>query len=146
MFITIDDYASVCEAGELTVLHNADPAIRQRAQQAALEEVAGYLRSRYDMASAYAAEGDARNPHLVLVVVNIALYYLTQRLPMKMAGTKRADLYHEAIDWLKMAGAGKTAPDLPPLQVTGGTGAAAGTTGGGFPLVCGSIPPQKYDW
>jgi len=145
MFITIEDYATVCDERELAVLQNADETIRERAERSALEEVASYLRVRYDVAKAYAAQGDDRNPYLVQIVVNVSLYYLAQRLPMKMAGAKRAELYQQAVDWLKLVGAGKSTPNLPPRESVADDG-ATGTSGDGFPMIMGSIPPQKYDW
>lgn len=140
MFITIEDYAAVCDDRELDVLQNADNSIRQEAEQVALEEVASFLRARYDVAKIYAAQGDDRNKKLVNVVANVVLFYLSKRLPQKMAGAKRDDLYQQAIDWLKLVGTGKVAPDLPAITDEKGNDTA------GFPLMWNSWPKLKNDY
>jgi len=140
MFITIQDYATVCDERELEVLQNADNTIRESAEKVALDEVASYLRTRYDVQKTYSQTGDERNAYLVQIVANIALYYLSKRLPQKMAGQKRAELYDQAIDWLKLVGSGKAMPDLPVATTPDGKP----TTG--FPVLMDSLPRQKYDW
>jgi len=140
MFITIQDYATVCDERELDVLQNADGSIREAAEKVALDEVASYLRARFDVQKTYSQTGSERNAHLVQIVADVALYYLSKRLPQKMAGQKRAELYDQAIDWLKLVGTGKISPDLPVITTPDGTPAS------GFPVLMHSIPRQKYDW
>lgn len=85
MFLTEDDYRVVCDEDELDILTRSEPETRQKAERVAMEEVASYLRPRYDTEKAFAAEGDQRNAMLVQVTVNIALYYLVHWLPQNLA-------------------------------------------------------------
>lgn len=70
MFLTEDDYRVVCDEDELDILTRSEPETRQKAERVAMEEVASYLRPRYDTEKAFAAEGDQRNAMLVQVTVN----------------------------------------------------------------------------
>ena len=140
MFLTVDDYKPVCAPRELDVLQQSDTLTRQRAERTALEEVASYLRSRYDINQAYNATGDKRNAHLVQICVNVTLYYLTQWLPGKMGMASRIELYESAIGWLKNVQSGKASPDLPLYQ------SADGTPVPGMPMMSGGMPRQTYDW
>lgn len=140
MFIEIDDYKTVCSSRELEILQQSDTLTRERAERAALEEVASYLRVRYDVDKAYAASGDARNAFLVQMCVNVVLYYLVQWLPSKMALGNREKLYEVAIARLKDIQAGKSSPTLPSYTD------ANGQQGEGFPMVAGSMERQTYDW
>lgn len=142
MFLEIEDYKTVCGVKELDVLTQADSRTRERAERVALEEIAGYLGSRYDMATAYAAQGNQRNPHLVQMAVNIVLFYLVQWLPGKMASGNRADLYDRTIEWLVAAQKGNRTPQLPPLTAANPDDPAEG----GFPVTYGSMSPQKHDY
>lgn len=142
MFLEIDDYKTVCSSRELDILTQADSRTRERAERTALAEIDSYLSTRYDMAKAYAATGTNRNPHLVQMAVIIVLFYLVQWLPGKMASGNRADLYDRTIEWLTAAAKGNRNPDLPPHTDADGNA----TAGDGFPMICGGMPPQKYDY
>ena len=48
MFLTEDDYRVVCDEDELDILTRSEPETRQKAERVAMEEVASYLRPRYD--------------------------------------------------------------------------------------------------
>ena len=56
-FLSLEDYKVVCCPADLDVISQSDPANRERAERAAMEEIAGYVRSRYDIAAAFAASG-----------------------------------------------------------------------------------------
>lgn len=140
MFLTLDDYKPVCSVRDLVVLEQSDPATRRRAEGVALEEVASFLRSRYDMQKAYEATGDDRNPHLVQICVNVTLFYLVQWLPGKMASDNRTSLYEYAREWLKLVQRGGATADLP-LNTAGGDENSSGS-----PMITGGMERQKYDW
>lgn len=113
MFLNEDDYKVVCDEDELDVLTRSDPAIRQKAERVAMEEVASYLRPRYDTDKAFAAEGDDRNDMLVQVTANITLFYLAHWLPGSLALDGRQELYDISIAWLNKVSKGGTMPKLP---------------------------------
>ena len=92
MFLTTDDYRVVCSVADLDIITQSDEDIRHRAERVAMDEVAGYVRSRYDIDQAYAAEGDERSAMLVQNTVSIALYYLSKWLPQYMGNDVRLEL------------------------------------------------------
>lgn len=139
MFLTEEDYKSVCDTYEFETLQ-ADTAVRLTAERAAIEQVKGYTRHRYNMEKAFAAEGCDRNPMLVQVTVNIALWLMIHRLPQQMGHERRECLYKESIQWLKDVQASKASPDLPTYVSDDGDTDAAN------PVKWGSAKPSKYDW
>lgn len=143
MYLTQEDYKPVCSSRELEILQQSDSETRERAERTALEEVASYLRSRFDIKTEFERQGLERNAHLVQICVNITLYYLMQWLPGKMASETRTASYENAINWLEKVQAGKASPDLPGYDnETGGNDNVSGT----FPMMYGSMKKNKYDW
>lgn len=140
MFLTEQDYKGVCDEDTLDVLTQSDEDTRQRAERVAMEEIASYLRSRYDIAKAYAEAGAERNPFLVQITANIALYYLVHWLPQFMGIDARKQLYDDAILWLKQVQGGKAMPDLPTYTTEDG-GEDANN-----PIRYGGMPPNQYDY
>lgn len=139
-FITTDDYTSVCTERELSYL-NDNTQQRQQTERVAMETVAGYLRSRYDITAAYTRRDDDRNPQLVQAVINVTLWLMTHRLPANMGHERRECLYNDTIAWLKDVQAGKASPDLPTYTDPG-----TGATDANNPMRYGSMPPSRYDY
>ena len=73
--LTLDDYRSVCDDYEFKLITQNDD-IRLTAEAAAMEQIASYLRHRYDTDRAFAAVGPDRNSMLVQCAVNIALWLM----------------------------------------------------------------------
>ena len=140
MFIEEEDYRTVCSPRELEVLQQANTPTRLRAERVAMEEVASYLRMRYDIDRAYAATGNERNAHLVQLCVTVTLYYLVQWLPQKMASAHRTEQYERAIEWLRLAQAGKVTASLPLAGESNTPGQNS------FPCMAGGMKKQTYDW
>ena len=113
--IVADDFKAVCDPQTLQVIHQTDPANLDRAIGYALEEVASYLRSRFNIEAAYQQQGEQRNPQLVMVLCDVALYHLVAWLPKRIGFEIRELRYNNAIQWLKDVQAGKASPNLPPL-------------------------------
>ncbi len=126
MFLSQDDYRVVCDEVELDVLTRSEEAIRQKAERVAMEEVASYIRPRYDIEGAFAAQGNARNSMLVQITANISLYYLAHWLPGGMALDRRQVLYEQAVEWLTRVSKGSAMPDLPAYTGEDGTTNIAG--------------------
>ena len=142
MFLQTEDYSVVTSPEDLTVITQSSEETRQRAEKIATEEIAGYVRSRYDIDAAFAAEGDGRNPLLVQLTVSIALYYLGMWLPQFMGNDTRQTLYDNAISRLKDIQKGAFTPDFPKYQEgDGGNG-----SGDGDVMKFGSMPRQGYDY
>lgn len=138
-FLTPDDYRSVCDQYELEQISHND-ATRMNAEAAALEQIASYLRHRYDMERVFGAVGDARNAMLVQCAVNISLWLMIHRLPQNMGHERRECLYNDAIKWLRDIQSGKASPDLPLYQSPDGDDDSRN------PVRFGSMKKCGYDW
>ena len=114
-YLCEQDYAAVCDEFELEQIQG-NVTIRQQAEQTAMEEVASYLRDRYDINAAYARTGRRRNPKLVAVVRDVTLYHLIHRLPQQMGSDRRQELYEGAIQWCRDVQASKASPELPKYE------------------------------
>ena len=141
MFLQTEDYRVVCTDTDLDIISQSSDEIRQQAEQTAIEEVSGYVRSRYDIAEAYEATGTDRNPLLVQLTVSIALYYLGMWLPSFMGNDTREVLYNNAIARLRDIQKGAFTPDFPRY-----TDEDAGGKKQGDAVRFGSIPPSNYTY
>lgn len=112
MFLTENDYI-VASADALTIFSQSTPEKREKAEKMAIEEIAGYLRSRYDTGLIFSAVGDNRNDVIVMHACDITLYHLVSWLPGKMGREIRKERYERAVKWLEEVQAGKVTPDLP---------------------------------
>ena len=119
MFLTNDDYRVVTCPSDLEIICQSSEEIRQQAERTAMEEVAGYVRTRYDIDTAYSRTGSERNPLLVQLTVSIALWWLGQWLPGMMGGEMRQTLYDNAIARLKDIQKGNFTPDFPEYPAGG---------------------------
>ncbi|MCQ2298734.1 MAG: DUF1320 domain-containing protein [Bacteroidales bacterium] len=112
-FLSIDDFKTVCDHQTLTVIDQNDSSNLDRAESYAIEEVASYLRTRYDVSATFSKSGDQRNGYLVMIVADVALYHLVSWLPKRIGFDTRETRYNQAITWLKDVQSGKATPDLP---------------------------------
>ena len=113
MFITEEDYKVVIGDAALKVISQVSPDNRVNAEAEAQEEIAGYLRPKYDCTALFDAAGDQRNRLVVMYCCDIALYHMSASLPQKMGSEIREERYNRAIKWLEGVQAGKIVPDLP---------------------------------
>ena len=139
MFLTLDDYRAVCDDYEFRVI-SQNGEVRDGAEAAALEQIASYIRHRFDCDRAFSASGCCRNSMLVQCAVNIALWLMVHRLPQNMGHERRECLYNDSIKWLRDIQAGKASPDLPTYQ------SDDGNTDTRNPIRFGSMKPNRYDW
>lgn len=138
-FITNTDFQTVCDPNTLEVINQADPDNLARAIGYAIEEVSSYLRSRYDVQKAFAQEGTDRNPQLVMILCDVALYHLVAWLPKRIGFEIRETRYNNAISWLKDVQSGKASPHLPPLTDDIGNDI-------GNPIRYGGWNKSQYQW
>lgn len=139
MFLTIEDYRSVCDSFEFEQV-TASETERLTAERAAMEQICSYTRHRYDMRQAFAAEGEKRNAMLVQCMVNITLWLMIHRLPQNMGHERRECLYNDSVKWLRDVQNSKASPDLPTYTGTDGE------TDAHNPVRYGSMPPNRYDY
>lgn len=79
---------------------------------AAIEEARGYL-TAYDTTAIFAAEGDNRNPILLLYVKDIAVWHYIQLSNPNVEMDLRLKRYERATEWLSEVQRGKNNPNLP---------------------------------
>lgn len=139
MFLTEEDYIVASNAA-LNVLQQSSEENRERAERMAIEEVSGYLRSRYDVEKVFSATGAERNDLVVMRICDVALYHLSSWLPNKMGHDIRKERYELAVKWLEGVQAGKITPDLP--TVTGEDGEEDINN----PMKWGSEKKNVYIW
>ena len=138
-FLVKDDFKAVCDSAALEVIDQADDDNRERAIGYAMEEVASYLRSRYDMDKAYSRVGAERNSQLVMILCDVALYHMVAWLPKRIGFEIRETRYNNAISWLKDVQPGKATPALDPLTNEQGEDI-------GNPVRFGGWDKSEYQW
>lgn len=114
-FITKEDFKVVSSEASLKAITGASQDNIDNAIAEAQEEVAGYLRPKYDTEKIFAMEGNLRNRQIVMYTADIALHNMTASLPNRMGYETRQERYERAIKWLEGVQAGKIVPDLPIL-------------------------------
>lgn len=132
-YVTEDDYVVIGKTA-LDVIQQSTEEKRLLAEETAREEVAGYLRDRYDVERIFTARGTERNQKVVSCYCDIVLYHLVSWLPNRMGYEIREKRYERALEWLARVQAGKIVPQLPGYDPQGEQpGGAAGVThyGGG---------------
>ena len=139
MFVTDQDYKIVIGEQALKVVSQISEENRANAETEAIEEVAGYLRPKYDTTTVFSAAGKERNRLVVMYTCDIALYHMTASAPQKMGMEIRKERYERAIKWLEGVQAGKIVPALP---------LAIGENGEpiGIPMVYGCQKKLKHNW
>lgn len=161
MFITYEDYKVVIGDSALRVVTQVSEENRLNAEKEAIEEVASYLRPKYDTNAIFvpttpastapgtspastapggsAAGNDPRNRLVVMYTCDIALYHMAASLPQKMGMEIRKERYERAVKWLEGVQAGKIVPDLPVATDENGEPT-------GFLFKYSSQPKQKNNW
>jgi phage gp36-like protein len=137
MYTTDTDFDQVIRA-EIKSAISSDPLVWNTAQIQAETELTSYLRSRYNVAAAMAMTGQARNAHIVMILIDIALYHTHSRISPRNIPELRALRYEQAIDWLKAVNKGDIIADLPVLQSPAGDQI--------IPTKFGSNPKLKHDY
>ena len=122
MVLTESDYRSVIGEMAYRSISQTDEEIVRKAEGEAQEEMCGYLRPAYDVKKIFEAQGTDRNPQIVMVLADIALYHLSAAMPQKMGTEVRKERYDRAIKWLEGVQAGKIVPDIPRTTLTDGSG------------------------
>lgn len=139
MFIQENDYKVVIGEQALRIVSQTDPQNRQIAEAEAQEEIAGYLRPKFDTNKVFQATGTQRNRQIVMYTCDIALYNMASAAPQKMGMEIRKERYERAIQWLQGVAKGQIVPDLPLATDQYGT-----ETGGLITFGC--QPKQRNNW
>ncbi|MDO4202291.1 MAG: DUF1320 family protein [Bacteroidales bacterium] len=139
MFITDQDYQVVIGEQALKVVSQVSTENRANAETEAVEEIAGYLRPKYDTDAIFNTSGDDRNRLIVMYTCDIAIYHMAASVPQKMGMEIRKERYERAIKWLEGVQAGKIVPDLPLATDESGDPT-------GIPFVYGSQKKLHHNW
>lgn len=139
MFVTDEDYKVVIGENALKTISQVNQTSRDIAEMEACEEIAGYLRPKYDANAIFSAEGAERNRLIVMYTCDIAIYHMTSSAPQKMGMEIRKERYERAIKWLEGVQSGKIIPDLPLATDEDGNPSE-------LPFVYGSQPKQRNTW
>ncbi len=139
MFVTDQDYKVVIGEQALKVVSQISAENRANAETEAVEEIAGYLRPKYDAGAVFSASGKQRNKLVVMYTCDIAIYHMTASTPQKMGMEIRKERYERAIKWLEGVQAGKIVPDLPLAMDEYGEPV-------GMPMVYGCQKKLKHNW
>ena len=121
-FITTEDYDASIHREILDALlrHDSDvsdSAIVEICEDRAIEEMRCYLSKYYDCDAIFSATGSDRNPLILMMAVDIAVYQIfCQHNPYKMSEIRK-ERYNRAVEWLKAVAAANItidgAPRLP---------------------------------
>lgn len=139
MFITDEDYKVVIGENALRIVTQVSSENRANAETEAIEEIAGYLRPKYDCNAIFSAEGENRNRLVVMYACDCALYHMSASMPQKMGTEIRKERYERAIKWLEGVQAEKIIPDLPLATDEDGEPT-------GFLFKYSSQPKLKHNW
>ena len=139
MFITDEDYKVVIGDQALKVVSQVSQENRANAETEAMEEIAGYLRPKYNTKAVFSAAGTDRNRLVVMYTCDIALYHMAASTPQKMGMEIRKERYERAVKWLEGVQAGKIVPDLPLAMDEYGEPV-------GMPMVYGGQKKLKHNW
>ena len=139
MFINDEDYKVVIGDQALKVISQVSDKNRANAEKEAIEEIAGYLRPKYDTIAIFNTGKENRNRLVVMYACDIAIYHMAASTPQKMGMEIRKERYERAIKWLEGVQAGKIVPDLPVAVDEYGEPT-------GMPLVYGSQKKLKHNW
>ena len=112
-----------------------------RAEDMAISQIRNYLKGKYDLDSVFdigdlvetnsgtlrdfsdpeyelstLTGTDSRNSHIVMIVIDCALYHLYSSIAPHKISEQRVQRYGDALDWLKDVGKGNVTADLPILK------------------------------
>ena len=139
MFITDEDYKVVIGDQALKVVSQVSQENRANAETEAMEEIAGYLRPKYNTKAVFSAAGTDRNRLVVMYTCDIAIYHMAASTPQKMGMEIRKERYERAVKWLEGVQAGKIVPDLPLAMDEYGEPVE-------MPMVYGCQKKLKHNW
>lgn len=122
MFIDINEMDTVIQEYKLNEISDTDYTILQRCIIAAVKRVKGYLMSRYDTDKIFTAVGDDRDPDIVEICKNAALWYLVRRNNVDILYDRVKEVYDRDIAYLKEVASGNIPADLPLKENSDGEG------------------------
>ena len=118
--LTSEDYTMLVTGADLEALKpelEEESETLSQAENTAQEEITGYLRNRYDVSTIFSEE-EARNPMVIMTMIDITLWHLSAKLPGRMNYDIRKERYEAALSWLEKVNKGLVNPGLPLIDDT----------------------------
>jgi phage gp36-like protein len=114
-FIHLPDYDARIHREILDALVRDDESIIEIIEDQAIALMRSYLSGRYDCDAIFAATGGGRNPLVLMMALDIAVYNIfSVHNPQKMSQLNK-DRYDRAIEWLRQVSKGQVSIDGAPL-------------------------------
>jgi phage gp36-like protein len=132
MYITIEELKSALYSYQAQEIAEADNDILLMNIAAAEAEVRSYLAALYDVNAIFSATGVNRNPLLMELVKNIAVWYIVRLSNVDLIYQHAKERYDAAIEWLNRVAEEKITPDLPLAPISDdatGSGVSWGSSG-----------------
>lgn len=115
-FLIFEDYKTLIKDDVLQAVMDNDKTIVLEVEQMAQAEMESYLNQRYDVAHIFNKTGTARQPLILMYMIDIVLYHIHARINPKFIPDIRKDRYDIAISWLNKVARGDINPDLPKIE------------------------------
>lgn len=112
MWLEDQDYSTIIDKKTLELLQQQKQQTRIEAERVAMEEVASYLRPRYNLESLFPQDVKKRSRLIMMIVADITLYHLSTWLPGRMGTETREIRYEQALDKLSRIQKGTQLLDL----------------------------------
>ncbi|MDR2383295.1 MAG: DUF1320 domain-containing protein [Prevotellaceae bacterium] len=114
MFIQINELKTAIYQYQVKEIAENDHDVVFMNISAAISEVKSYLAGRYNVDAIFSAAGRDRNPLILELTKNIAVWYIIRPANPDIIYQQAKERYEAAIAWLNNVADGKLNPDLPP--------------------------------
>jgi hypothetical protein len=118
IFLTDDDFVQYQVREAILQVLTISGSTLDGAELAAIEQMSGYLRARFDVAATFSAAGTARNPLIIMYLIDLIIYHLHSNTATRVMPKAREDRFNAAITWLTGVNGGSLIPNLPELPST----------------------------
>lgn len=114
-FLTNNDLTEFQVRNEVLAVLKISTSTLDTAELAAQEQMSSYLRTRFNVPAIFSAAALARNPLIIMYMIDLVLYHLHSSVSQRAVPKQREDRFNAAITWLKSVNSGDLIPDLPEL-------------------------------
>jgi hypothetical protein len=117
-FIDKTDYGTAIKTNILDDITETDNNLLDIAESQAISFMKGYLNNRYDVVEIFNKTGANRHPVILKFAIDIAIYYLHNRINPRKTPKNRVKAYSDAKEWLEaVCELMINPPDLPAVTV-----------------------------
>lgn len=119
-WITKSDYVHTIQDKRLNMMLEDTDTILDVPEQTAIQVVRDALHSRFDVDAIFATTGDDRPKQVLKWCIDIAIYFVYERVPDKLVPERIKENYARTLDTLLDIADGKKSIELPRLEDTEG--------------------------